>query len=224
MVLDNQEPRGGSGGGATGTPNVTASGNEGGYSPPEGSPSANPAGGLGAGGGGATDTGNPTPGTQGGSGGLGIQINIADNGPGASTSTIVGAPGPSGANNGSLAVAAVVVITTVAVLPLMVVGVEDLVEQVVILPQDHQVVLEQVVMFQQVMHPSQDLGMYSLATMKGVQQHMELVGAVVVLLGPTQVLMLEVMVVLVLLLLGINYQQMQQLMIHQLKQLVEQPM
>ena len=43
----------GSGGGATGTPNVTASGNEGGYTPPEGSPSANPAGG--AGGGGATD-------------------------------------------------------------------------------------------------------------------------------------------------------------------------
>tara|TARA_R100001230_G_C5620257_1_gene129910 strand:- start:659 stop:841 length:183 start_codon:yes stop_codon:yes gene_type:complete len=59
---------------------------------------------------------------------------------------------------------------------------------------------------------------------KDIQQHMELVGAVVALLGPTQVLMLEVMVVLVLLLLGINYQQMQQLMIHQLKQLVEQPM
>tara|TARA_R100000479_G_scaffold157894_1_gene94729 strand:+ start:346 stop:528 length:183 start_codon:yes stop_codon:yes gene_type:complete len=59
---------------------------------------------------------------------------------------------------------------------------------------------------------------------KGIQQHMELVGAVVALLGPIQVLMLEVMVVLVLLLLGINYQQMQQLMIQQLKQLVEQPM
>ena len=128
-------------------------------------------------------------------------------------------------NNGSLAVAAVVVtITTVAVLPLMVVGVEDLVEQVVILPQDHQVCWSSGNV------PTGDAPLPSswdalASTMKGVQQHMELVVAVVALLGPTQVLMLEVMVVLVLLvLLDINYQQMQQLMIHQLKQLVEQPM
>jgi hypothetical protein len=120
-------------------------------------------------------------------------------------------------SNGSLA-AVVAGVTTPAA------GVEDLVEQVVLMPQDHQVVLEQVVMFQHLMHPSQYLGIYSLATMKGVQQHMELVVAVVALLGPIQVLMLEVMVVLVLLLLGINYQHLQQLMIHQLKQLVEQPM
>tara|TARA_R100001198_G_C5111533_1_gene138792 strand:+ start:216 stop:548 length:333 start_codon:yes stop_codon:yes gene_type:complete len=56
-------------------------------------------------------------------------------------------------SNGSLAVAAVVVTTRAA-------GVEDLVEQVVVMPQDHQAVLEQVVMFQHLMHPSQHLGMH----------------------------------------------------------------
>tara|TARA_R100000479_G_scaffold157894_1_gene94728 strand:+ start:157 stop:336 length:180 start_codon:yes stop_codon:yes gene_type:complete len=55
-------------------------------------------------------------------------------------------------SNGSLA-AAVAGVTTPTT------GVEDLVEQAVIVPQDHLVVLEQVVMFQHLMHPCQDLGM-----------------------------------------------------------------